>query len=315
MSRVASQLGAAFNQQLRQWLPGIQVLEVPRGLPRPLPADVRVLLAAPHGEWLEAAGPPAGWPFALELVQLVTSGLDFFPPWLFRSVAVTSARGTSAATLAEFALATIFAAAKQLPQVWIDGPQHWQQRPLASVSGSTLGLFGFGRIAQALAPKAQALGMQVLALRHSAQPFEVPGVEGVADVHELFARADHLLLAAPLTERTRHVIGPSVLASAKPGLHLINLARGALIDQAALLQALDSGRIALASLDVSDPEPLPAGHPLYRHPRVRLSPHTSANCPEVYRQIALLLGRNLAHLAHGRALENAVSIAIEEAQP
>lgn len=308
MTRIASQLDAAFNARLRELLPDVEVLALPRGLPQALPADVRVLLAAPHGDFRDAAEPPAGWPFGLQFVQLVTSGLDYFPRWLFDSLPVASARGSTAETIAEFALAAIFAAAKQLPQVWIEAAEHWQQRPLAAVAGSTLGLFGFGSIAQSLAPKAQALGMQVLALRQSTRPFEVPGVEAVADLQALFARADHLVLAVPLTEQTRHIIDARVLASAKPGLHLINIARGALIQQAPLLAALDSGAVALASLDVADPEPLPAGHTFYRHPRVRLSPHTSANSPQVYLNIAQLLVRNIQRFDQGLALENQVEV-------
>lgn len=308
MTRIASQLDAAFNARLRVLLPDVEVLELPRGLPQALPVDVRVLLAAPHGDFRDAVEPPTGWPFGLQFVQLVTSGLDYFPRWLFDSLPVASARGSTAETIAEFALAAIFAAAKQLPQVWIEAAEHWQQRPLAAVAGSTLGLFGFGSIAQSLAPKAQALGMQVLALRQSTRPFEVPGVQAVADLQELFARADHLVLAVPLTAQTRYIIDARVLASAKPGLHLINIARGALIQQAPLLAALDSGAVALASLDVADPEPLPAGHAFYRHPRVRLSPHTSANSPQVYLNIAQLLVRNIQRFDQGLELENRVEV-------
>ncbi|NBF10684.1 D-isomer specific 2-hydroxyacid dehydrogenase family protein [Pseudomonas sp. Fl4BN1] len=309
MTRVASQLDDTFNQQLRQWLPGVEVLSLPRGLPMDLPGDVEVLLAAPHADFRDAPAPPPGWPFGLRWVQLVSSGLDYFPRWLFHGVPVASARGCTAESIAEFALAAIFAAAKDLPQVWIDAPGDWRQRPLAAVAGSTLGLLGFGSIARELAPKAQALGMQVLALRRSREPFAVAGVEAVADLHELFARSDHLLLALPLTEQTRHIIGAEVLAVAKPGLHLINIARGALIDQPALLQALDTGRIGLASLDVADPEPLPEGHPFYRHPGIRLSPHTSANSPRVYLNIARLLERNIQRQRDGLPLENPVEIA------
>lgn len=304
---IASQLDAGFNAQLRDALPGGEIINVPRGVPVNLPANVQVLLAAPHADFRAAEQSPSGWPYGLKLVQLVTSGIDFFPQWLFSgAVPVASSRGTTAEAIAEFALASIFAAAKQLPQVWIDQPEHWQQRPLASVAGSTLGLLGFGAIARSTALKAQALGMQVLAVRRSQQPFDVPGVERVESVRELFARADHVLLAAPATEQTRHIVDRQVLAAAKPGLHLINIARGSLIDQDALRVALDRGQIGLASLDVADPEPLPAGHWLYSHPRVRLSPHTSANSPQVYLNIAALLARNVARLHSGQPLENPV---------
>nr|WP_218170505.1 D-isomer specific 2-hydroxyacid dehydrogenase family protein [Pseudomonas gingeri] len=299
-------MDADFNARLRAR--GVDVLELPRGLPRDLPADIRVLLAAPHAEFHAAPQAPPGWPFGLRFVQLVTSGLDYFPRWLFDSLPVASARGVTAESIAEFALAAIFGAAKQLPDVWIRDAAHWQQRPLASVAGATLGLFGFGSIAQALAPKALALGMEVLALRRSAAPFEVPGVQAVADLHELFGRADHLLLAVPLTARTHRIIDRDVLGSAKPGLHLINIARGALLDQEALLEALERGQLSLASLDVSDPEPLPEGHGFYGHPRIRLSPHTSANSPRVYLNLARLLLRNLERDAMGLPLENRVEV-------
>lgn len=302
--RIASQLDARFNALLAEQLPGVDVLAVPRGVPQALPEDVLALLAAPHADWRNTPEPPAGWPYGLGFVQLASSGVDAFPDWLLATLPVASARGVTADSLAEFALAAMFAAAKQLPEVWIDDSRHWQQRPLASLAGSTLGLYGFGSIAQSLARKALALGIEVIALRRSQTPFEVPGVQGVASLEALFARADHLVLAAPACAETRHVVNQQTLAAAKPGLHLINLARGTLVDQQALLQALDSGRLALASLDVTEPEPLPPGHPLYRHPKVRLSPHTSANTPQVYRNLAALLARNLEHLRSARPLEN-----------
>lgn len=305
-ARIASQLDAGFNALLRERLPGVEVLDLPRGLPQALPAGVQALLAAPHPALRDAAEPPPGWPFGLGFVQLVSSGLDFFPRWLLDGPPVASARGATASSIAEFALAAIFAAAKQLPELWIDNAGAWQQRPLASLAGSTLGLYGFGSIARELARKARALEMQVLALRRSAQPFSMDGVQRAADIHELFARADHLVLAAPATAETHQVVNRETLASARPGLHLINVARGSLVDQAALLQALDEGRLALASLDVTEPEPLPAGHPFYSHPRVRLSPHTSANTPQVYRNLAALLARNLERFQSGQPLENLV---------
>lgn len=303
--RIASQLDVAFNARLRASVPEAEVLDWPRGVFAGLPSDVQVLLAAPHPK-LPSAEEPVGWPYGLELIQLVSSGLDFFPPWLLDRVPVASARGATAETIAEFAIASIFAAAKQLPALWISDATQWQQRPLASVAGTTLGLFGFGSIARATALKAQALGMQVVALRRSAQPFDLPGVAPAQDIHDLFGRADHLLLAAPATAQTHHVVNRQVLAAAKPGLHLINVARGSLVDQDALKNALDNGQLSLASLDVTDPEPLPEGHWLYRHSRVHLSPHTSANSPQVYLNIAALLARNIQHWRNGQALENAV---------
>ena len=97
--------------------------------------------------------------------------------------------------------------------------------------------------------------------------------------------ADHILLALPATDATRSVIDAAILARAKPGAHLINVARGSVLDQQALLDALDAGALGFATLDVTEPEPLPAGHPLWTHPRVRLTPHVASNYTVVRRAL------------------------------
>jgi phosphoglycerate dehydrogenase-like enzyme len=122
--------------------------------------------------------------------------------------------------------------------------------------------------------------MRVVALRRTPTAPPVGDVEVVASLGELMAQSDHVIVAAPATPQTHHLINASALAAAKPGGHLINVARGTLVDQDAVLAALDRGELAMASLDVVDPEPLPPGHPLYTHPRVRLSPHVSWSSPD-----------------------------------
>ena len=232
-------------------------------------------------------------------------GIDFYPDWLFEGPVVTSARGSSAVALAEFALAAMLAAAKRLPDIWIDGPERWTPTPLTLIEGQTLGLVGFGSIGEALAPRARALGMEVLAARRSDRPITAPGVERV-DLATLFARSDHVVLAAPATAQTEHLVNAALLAHAKPGLHLINVARGALIDDDALLAALDDGRVSQASLDVTHPEPLPAGHRYYSHPRVRLSPHTSVHTPQTRINLAAKFAENLDRYRQGAPLADVV---------
>ncbi len=278
---IASQMDASFNQALRAQLadiyPGAQVLDVPTGVPSDLPAQVNILLSRPinvRGYQAPDSSPP-GWPYGVRWIQLVSSGIDAYPQWLFDPVPVTTARGSASEPIAEYILAAIFAYNKHLPELWVHDA-NWQFTALTPVSGQTLGILGFGSIASSLAKKALALGLEVVTLRQSAKPPDVSGVRTAADIHQLFAESDHLVVAAPLTPETRHLVNADVLASAKPGLHLINIARGGLIDQEALLDALESGPLAFASLDVTEPEPLPAGHRLYSHPKVRLTPHTSA---------------------------------------
>ncbi|MGE7812842.1 D-isomer specific 2-hydroxyacid dehydrogenase family protein [Pseudomonas sivasensis] len=310
---IASQLDEDYNDVIRARLrtvhPEAQVIGVPVGVPSDLPPQANILLLRPINVrgYTAPDTPPPGWPYGAQWVHLVSSGIDFYPQWLFNGPPVTTSRGSAADNLAEFALAAIFAASKHLPDIWVKDSQ-WNFTPLRPVKGTTLGILGFGAIGERLAQKAHALGIKVVALRQSPTPFGIDGVEAARDIHDLFARADHLVLAAPLTEATRHIVDRDVLGSAKPGLHLINIARGGLVDQEALLEALDNGQIGLASLDVTEPEPLPDGHPLYTHPRVRLSPHTSAISTDSRNEIAdtflanlerYVLGVELVNLANG----------------
>ncbi|AZF05072.1 D-isomer specific 2-hydroxyacid dehydrogenase family protein [Pseudomonas sp. R5-89-07] len=305
---IASQLDEDYNDVIRARLatqhPHAQVIGVPAGVPSDLPPQANILLLRPINVrgYTAPDTPPPGWPYGAQWVHLVSSGIDFYPRWLFNGPPVTTSRGSAADNLAEFALAAIFAAAKHLPDIWVQDSQ-WQFTALRPLKGTTLGILGFGAIGQSLAQKALALGINVLALRQSQAPFDV-GVEAAKDIHDLFARADHLVVAAPLTEATRHIINRDVLGSAKPGLHLINIARGGLLDQEALLEALDNGQIGLASLDVTEPEPLPDGHPLYSHPRVRLSPHTSAISTNSKEEIADTFLANLERYVSGIELAN-----------
>lgn len=310
---IASQLDEDFNEVIRQRLAqthsDAQVIGVPAGVPSDLPTEVSILLARPINVrgYLAPNTPPPGWPYGLKWIQVVSSGIDFYPQWLFNGPPVSTSRGSAAENIAEFALAAIFAAAKRLPDIWVHDAQ-WNFTALTPLKGTTLGILGFGAIGRSLAAKAHALGINVLALRQSQTPFEVEGVEAARDIHDLFARADHLVLAAPLTSATRHIVNSAVLASAKPGLHLINIARGGLLDHGALLEALDSRAIGLSSLDVTEPEPLPDGHPLYVHPRVRLSPHTSAISSNSRHEIADSFLANLERFLNGLAPENLANV-------
>jgi len=270
--QIASQLEPFFNTALEEEF-GLTVLPVPRGVPQSLPEDVVALVAAPMDP---VAVRPTGWPFGLQWIQLVTSGTDKHPAWLPRTVPTATGRGVAAGQIAEYALAAILYQAKRLDTLWVHDPQAWNAGPLGSIAGSTVGVIGLGAIGGALARKLLALDAKVLALRDRPLPSPIEGVEILHDIAALLAHCDHVVLAAPATPRTRHLLNRTTLASAKPGLHIVNVARGELIDDDALLWALASGSIGAATLDATVPEPLPAGHPFYTHPRIRLSPHTAA---------------------------------------
>jgi phosphoglycerate dehydrogenase-like enzyme len=311
MVTIASQLPEPFNDAVRALLPETNVIGIPRGVPAELPRDASILVAAPiivRGAPAPAR-PPAGWPFGLRWVQLGSSGIDFYPRWFFDGPPVTTARGTASQAIAEFVLATILAHAKRLPDIWIHDAEQWRMSPLATVQGSTVGIFGFGSIGEAVAQKALALGAHVIAVRRRiSTESPVPGVSFVPDIGALVQQSDHLVLAAPATDSTRHIVDRALLKRAKRGLHLINVARGSLIDDQALLEALDQGLIDQASLDVTEPEPLAAGHRFYTHPRVRLSPHTSAIGSQNTVELARKFARNFEALMAGTALEDRVDV-------
>jgi phosphoglycerate dehydrogenase-like enzyme len=318
---IASQFDPAVNARLAARA-GLPVLDLAPGALADVPreADVLFLLPPPkdsqdradvHGSRSQPlTEAPRDWPSKVRWVQLASVGIDYYPPWLFRGPVVTSARGTASDAIAEYALAAIFSAAKQIPDIWLGEAAHWRRMSLGLVKGSVLGIYGFGSIGRALASRALALGMRVQAVRRSGAPFGIEGVAGVGSLAELLASSDHVVLAAPATPQTRHAVGRETLAHAKPGLHLINVARGSLIDQEALLEALDNEQLALATLDVTEPEPLPAGHPFYRHPRVRLSPHISPSTAQIVPALIDKFLDNLGRFRNGAPLADVVDTAL-----
>ena len=213
-------------------------------------------------------------------IHALGTGVDGFPFHLLTDQILTCSRGASAIPIAEWVLAAMLAFEKRLPESWIHAvPTQWSRATLGGLHGKTLGLVGLGGIGSAVAARALPFGMRVLACRRTAAPASVAGVELVGSITELVAVADHVVIAAPATAATRHLFDRRVFAALKPGAHLINVSRGALVDQDALRAALDDGRLAMASLDAVEPEPLPQGHWMYEHARVRLSPHISWSMP------------------------------------
>jgi D-3-phosphoglycerate dehydrogenase len=174
--------------------------------------------------------------------------------------------------------------------------------PVHRIAGRTLGIVGFGRIGQAVAGRARGLGLHVLA--HA--PRAVPGVERVA-LLELARRADFVSLHVPLTADTEGLIDRDFIDAMKPGAVLINAARGAVVDQAALTEALLAGRIAGAGLDVFVPERLPAGHPLLGLETVLATPHTAFYSEESLADLATLAARGVAAVLAGRRPEHVVN--------
>lgn len=219
-------------------------------------------------------------------VHLVGTGVDDFPlDFIGSDCVLTNSRGLSAVPISEWVMATMLAFTKRLPGAWIDAPPAQWNFPspgLGSLHGSTLAILGFGGIGTAIAERALPFGMEVKAMRRQRIPSPVEGVRLVESIEELVADADHVVMVAPLTDATRGIFDDAVFARMRPGVHLVNVARGQMIVDSALRRALDEGIVACASIDATDPEPLPEGHWMYSHPSVRLSPHISWNWPGAF---------------------------------
>jgi len=312
---VLSQWGVPLDSRLRAAWPELQLLPQDAGALAGLPPQARVLLARPFSPAQRARPAPPGWPFGLRFVQLISVGVDAYPRWLLDTpgLAVSTAHGSSSQTIADFVLAQLLRVQLRLDARRAQHAGQWRFTEAPALAGARLGIVGFGGIGQALAAKALALGLQVSALRRSEWPPEaalpLAGVQRAHSLAQLLAESDHLVLAAPGTEQTRHLINADTLALAKPGLHLVNVARGSLVDQDALRAALDSGQLGWASLDVTEPEPLPADHWLYSHPQVWLTPHTCAISPQVQDTLAGQLVGALQALQRGDAAPHPVDLA------
>jgi phosphoglycerate dehydrogenase-like enzyme len=294
---VLSHVPVTLLGRLLKRFPDVAVVEIPEKLP--LDASVRgeVLLTQAWGapNLGEAMRRGVRW------VHAYGTGVNAFPFAELGAAPLTCSRGGSGIPIAEWVLAAMLAYEKRIPTSFVHDAAAWKYRELGGLHGRTLGLVGFGGIGREVAKRALPFGMRVRALRRSAGG-AMEGVEVVRELPELLGDADHVVIAAPATPETRHLIGREALTHVKRGAHLVNVARGALIDQDALREALDDGRIACASLDVAEPEPLPAGHWLYAHPSVRLSPHISWNMPGALDLLLEPFLENLARWLAGKPL-------------
>ncbi len=267
-----------------------------------VPEDAEILVAVPPrgGNVVVPPSKPPGWPGRLRWVHTVSSGVDEFPHWIFDVPHVTCARGTTSIPIAEFTIAALLAVEKRLPEIWVNSAEAWSPKPgLGTLKGKTLGLLGFGAIGHEIAARALPFGMQIQAFRRT----DGPPAEGVrfADFNTVLANADHLVIALPLTPSTERLVNAAAFSRVKPGVHLVNIARGRILDHDALVAALDSGQVGAATLDVTDPEPLPPGHALYGHHHVRLSPHISWSGGDRTAHSSLLL-ENLRRFRAGETL-------------
>lgn len=252
----------------------------------------------------------------LRIVANMAVGYDNVDPAAAaaRGIWVTNTPGVLAETTADFAWALLMAAARNVVRSDRDtragGWKTWSPTGFlgADVHGSTLGIVGLGEIGQAMARRAAGFGMHVLAATRTPRP-ELEAKLGCrrVDLGTLLAESDFVTLHVPLTPETRRMIGARELSLMKPSSILVNTSRGGVLDQDALAGALARGRIAGAALDVTEPEPLPIGHPLFAFENVIITPHIASASFATRSRMAAMAAGNILAVLDGREPPNPVN--------
>ena len=228
-------------------------------------------------------------------------------------VVVTNASGISAASMAEFVIGRLLQIWKRFREAEQYQRSHEYVRTYGrTFAGSTLGIVGLGSIGRAVAERARALGTRVLGLKRS---YRTGATSDVADalfgpdqLHEMLGQCDAVIIAAPASSETFHLIGRAELDAMRPGAVLVNVARGSLVDEAALVEALETGHVAAAALDVFTQEPLPPDSPLWDLPNLYLSAHSSVSVDRYLDDVFDLFADNLARYVAGEPLRNLVDM-------
>jgi phosphoglycerate dehydrogenase-like enzyme len=232
------------------------------------------------------------------------------------SVVVTTATGIHAITISEYVFGSMLMFNWNWPQMVRLQDSHlwarstgWYGLGGRELAGQTLGIVGMGKIGRRIAQLGRAFGMRVLGIRRSFAGENVsdPDLDQAYPperLHELLGQSDYVVLAVPLTAETEHLIGEAELKAMKPNTYLVNIARGRVIDEQALIQALRDGWIGGAGLDVAEVEPLPSNSPLYGMPNVILTPHIAGVSVHYERRLAELFAENLRRYRASEPLLN-----------
>lgn len=248
----------------------------------------------------------------LELFACTFAGTDHVPTDALaeRGIAVTNAGGIHAPGIAEQVIGNVLVFARRLHEGWRrKRRREWRHFQSNEFAGSTVTIVGLGSIGRAVVQRMQGFDVDTIGVRYTPEKGgptdEVLGFSS-DDVHDALARSDYVVVACPLTEQTRGLIGSEELATMGAESVLVNIARGPIVDTDALVSALRSNGIRGAALDVTDPEPLPADHPLWGLENCLITPHTGGHTPKHWDRLADIVARNVEQLETDEALENVV---------
>ena len=247
----------------------------------------------------------------LRWVHAHGAGVNHLMPldWLPQGAVLTNSRGVHGERASEYAIMAILMLNNRIPEMTTNQRQaRWQQLFNSGVGGKTLLIVGVGSVGGSVATLAKRFGMTVIGIRRTGRKHRsVDAMHQPQDLPQLLPQADFVLIAAPHTSDTHHLIGAREIALLKPGTGLVNYSRANLVDYDALRARLERGEIS-AVLDVFDPEPLPNSSPLWRTPNLIITPHSSSDDTDQYTPRTLdLIMRNMARLMEGKKLMNQVS--------
>ena len=239
----------------------------------------------------------------LRWVQVMGTGVNYLldRPSLRKEVIVTSCRGIHGPQMAEMAFLMMLAFNRKFPAVVRNQDQErWERWPGELLWEKTVGILGMGVIGEAVADRCKAFGMTVWGIDIFPRPIaSVAAFHPPEALRGIAGSLDYLILTAPATPATHRIVGAGLLARMKPSAYLINIARGELVDEAALREALEAGKIAGAALDALPVEPLPAGHPLWKTKNIIITPHVGG-MSDIYRQqITPIIAENLRRFLQG----------------
>lgn len=245
-----------------------------------------------------------------EWITVGGAGVDHLVPWDTGRVTISNSAGVAAGMMAEYTMGMILHFTLDVPGLQADqSARAWNPRRLVTpMQGKTMLIVGLGQNGQAVAARAKAFGLTVIGTR--ARPCAMDNIDevhGADDLPNLWHRADYVVIATPLLPGTRGLVDARAFAAMKPGALLVDISRGGVVDSAALINAMRSGAIAGAALDVFETEPLPADSPIWSLPNVIVSPHCSAVYAEWAMQSFKLFITNLRRWQAGAPLNNIVS--------
>jgi phosphoglycerate dehydrogenase-like enzyme len=248
----------------------------------------------------------------LQWIQSMASGVDAIVelPSLRKEVLLTSTRGIHAPQMVEMAIFLMLSLNRNFPQIIRNQDKGiWERWPAKLLYQKKVGILGIGAIGEEIARKCKAFGMEVYGIDIVKRKVDaVDYFYGPEDLLKVVQEVDYFVIVAPLTPQTRKIVGTKVLSSMKPTAFLINIGRGEVIDENALIRALESGKIAGAALDVFSQEPLPKGHALWRTKNVIITPHIGGTSTIYVDQVLSIFEENLLRFLKGerQALINLV---------